>query len=56
MNIGIIHNGVYVQVIVEHGHYLLKAEGKEQRCDFGEVNLAVPEFVDEILKKECMRA
>lgn len=52
----ILHKGVCVHISVEHGHLLLEAEGEKQRCDFGEVGLAVPEFVEEILEKECVMA
>ncbi|WP_180272664.1 hypothetical protein [Konateibacter massiliensis] len=39
---GIMINGI--EVIPEHGHYLLQKDNTKMRCDFGELNECIPEF------------
>lgn len=51
MNITVLYNGFNISVSDEHGHYKLLHGEKEQRCDAGELNLAIPDFA-EILAEE----
>lgn len=40
--IGIKINGI--DVLIEHGHYLLHKDSIKMRCDFNELNRYIPEF------------
>lgn len=51
--IGIKINGI--DILQEHGHYLLQKDGIQMRCDFNELNECIPEFEEylaELQKKQ----
>lgn len=48
MKICVLYNGYHIRVEDEYGHYRLSCGSREQRCDVGELNEAIPEFAEEL--------
>lgn len=51
-SVSILLNGFNIAVTPEHGHYKLSHGQKEQRCDVGELNEAIPDFAEMLAEEQ----